>query len=308
MTQQKGKRKRYPLSQLAQPLNDHVNDRVNDRVNEQIGKPASEQAIQSKANDAEESGAGRSMSEMLEAIFLGYHPPSFATRLSLLDDGLPLPQVFAWEADVDDPVLSQLNSEETRTLKGFEQITFQGRKSSKYLQAMQALQAAHPESEYLALILINYLQRWDQAQYQELETQLADAHPDWLLLRFTHASGLLLDTDPTDPDPKAIARFLAVMNDRFELHEQLERQPTVPLSETLVMSFYTATAAYYILTDRFARACYSLNLAAAAGAENLLPLMSQLLMRVLDQDQLEGLKTFLEPLRQEREASWSEAD
>lgn len=242
----------------------------------------------------------------LEAIapdlFLGYHPPTFAQHLAKLNDDLPLPQVFSWRMpETLDESLAPFNADERRLIRVMGQLLDQNRKSGKYAEAFGELMRAHPDSEFLAMMLLNYLHSWFPEQVQERESAFIADHPDWLTMRFGRAAQLLLQTDPLSPDPAVLAAFLELMEHRLELHEHLPRWPEqVPADET-VMMFYTATAAYFIVTNQYYRAIYSLTMVDATGAQRLASMMNILLQKLLFDGKLPQLRQFLAPLQHDRE-------
>lgn len=253
--------------------------------------------------DAEDADTELSLEEMTQGLFLGYDPATFARHLAALDDGLPLPEIFSWRLA---PTLAEsvagLSADERRIHTVMRQLLEQKRKSGKYFAAFRAVCQAHPDSEYLMLQALAYLQLWDPDQADALEASLVMLHPTWLTMRFTRAAQMLLLTDPNDPDPEALANFRDLMDDRYELHEH-SRDP----NDEEVMMFYSATAAYFTLTGHFFRAIYSLNLADAAGADHLQPVMTQLLLKLFETKQMAQLKQFLTPLRLDRERRWAES-
>ncbi len=205
-------------------------------------------------------GAPMVPEQMIRLLFTGFELPAFAEELQKLDDGLPLPQIFDWQAALpEEQALAPLSPQELRTYRAFQQVVEHGRKSSKYLQAMQDLQRAHPKIQEIALLISQYLCIWHPEQhFPFVESQLA-TQPNWRVLRYVFAGYLLLEHTPVEAETQAA--FLALMNQQLELHEHLNAQSegTQP-NAWEVLAFYQTQATWFIFGElHLERALYALN-------------------------------------------------
>lgn len=232
---------------------------------------------------------------LLGVMFLGYELPALAQALARLDDGLPLPAVFDWQAPEPVELAGRFSQDEIKTVVVFEQILQQKRKSGKYYQEMKSLAERHPTPELEAL-LVTYLTQWLPGEAEQRIRNCLAEHPDWLLLRSLWATRVLMEAAP-EQMPLALVVFLERMQDKLELHQHLDG----PVREDLVNVFYSATALFFLHADQPERALYSLNVIAASGARDYaLKLLEQLLNQVDAQGQRDRLQAFIGPLQSER--------
>lgn len=201
-------------------------------------------------------GAPMVPEQMIRLLFTGFDLSAFAQELAKLDDGLPLPEVFDWRPAIPENVtLAALQPDELRTFRAFQQIVEYGRKSSKYLQAMQALLAVYPDLQPLALLISQYLCIWHpEAHFPFVEAQLA-AHPDWRVLRYVYAGYLLLRQTPVDQSTQAA--FAVQLNPQLELHQHLKGQSPDAWE---VLAFYQTQATWFVFGElHLERALYAIN-------------------------------------------------
>lgn len=201
-------------------------------------------------------GAPMLPEQMIRLLFTGFDLPAFAHELAQLQDGLPLPEVFDWRpATSERETLAVLQPEELRTFRAFQQVVEYGRKSGKYLQAMQDLFAVYPDLEPLALLISQYLCIWQpEAHFPFVEAQL-QAHPDWRVLRYVYAGYLLLRQTPVDQTTQTA--FLAQLNQQLELHLHLQENHPDAWE---VLAFYQTQATWFVFGQlHLERALYAIN-------------------------------------------------
>lgn len=197
--------------------------------------------------------------------------------------------------------LLDLNPDEKRTLNAFQQIMSQERKSSRYFDAFEAIRARFPDCEQLAIPAIAYRDNWEPEAGKALQDELLAAHPDWLLLRFAAASHMLGEQHPDHPDPEALEAVAELLQHRFELHEHLQAQGRETATHEEAFAFYYTTATYFLMTRRFERALYSLNVCAAIqGREAVLSPTVFLFLQLEGHGADKPLQAFLAPLQKSR--------
>lgn len=264
------------LGQLAQPAN-----------------PALAKALQLFA----EADDPREPVDIFRAWLTGHRPEVLSGRLEALGDGLPAPQLVAWQ-----PLLSteqqesRYSSADRRTLRVFKELLAQERKSSGYFHEFRALCERQPQDEFLSRLLLSYLRRWEgpEAAKQYARDQL-ERHPDWLLLRSAWASQGLFHSSPLQPAPEAVATYETLWNGIPLLEAHLDGQ-SLPLPAETVLAFHEGAAAYFLMTQRLPRAAWAINLCATLDPHSPVLTFLVMLFTVVmahHPEQAPGLKAFL---------------
>jgi hypothetical protein len=210
-----------------------------------------------------------------------------AKRLSLLNDPWPIPKQIdyaAWQPDHDEYTLSP---EDRRTLRAFDQIVFDNRKSTKYAHQFADLQSRYSHIEFFAQLLCNYYFAWNPLEdAREFANQLLSQHPGWLLIRLQVARSYLKESDLN------FAGFETAMNHCLNLDQHLE-QLSSPLNDLLVYQYHIDLFLYFAFTGHLMRAAYCFNVAhkSASNPEGLVSLAPLILASV---DPESGTQAFRE--------------
>jgi len=190
------------------------------------------------------------LEQVLTELMITLTPRQLAKRLALEPDDLPLPEPVQgqpWEENQD---LPPLDKAEQRLYQIFNQLLRDQRKSSKYLQAFEALCEQYPESEHLQQLRANYYLTWQgRSAAQALLSEKLTQHPGWLWLRLMLARTYLHD------DQVDVQGFRASLAHKLNLHEHLPGLET-PLTDLLIYQFHLDLYLFFSLQGNLRRATY----------------------------------------------------
>lgn len=227
-----------------------------------------------------------------------HEPSAVSERLQSLNDNQPVPASPEIKPDPGEEAWLQTHSAaDRRSIKVFQELIKQQRKSSKYLHELRQVFERNPDQR-LARMLLSYLLRWESPDAaDEFASHQLGQHPDWLLLRAAWANQVMFRTNPRQPEPDQLAQFLQILNQELELEKHLG--PDQPAEAETALLFYQAIGFYYLLQRQLERAVYAINQAARLDPQN--PMLMMLLMTftaiaVEDPGRAKALRDFLHPL------------
>lgn len=284
---------------MSHTPSDHLSDNLRDHLSSLSASPRLAEALHLFLDGQPAEAAGQEPWEIFIPWVTGHDPAALAERLKNLQDGQPVPGAIDLQPAPDEEAGDQAyTSADRRTVKVFRELLKQERKSSKYLHEIRQVLERYPNDSRLARLLLSYLLRWEgpESAGHFARTKLAE-HPDWLYLRFAWASQVMFRTDPRNPEPEQLERFLAILNQQLllEAHFETGRQ----LEADAALMFYQATGFYYLLQRQLERAVFAINQAAALDPQN--PLLAMTLMAftaitVENTERARQLRDFLLPL------------
>lgn len=183
--------------------------------------------------------------------FTGFHPEQVIAQLQQLPEPHPpLPQRWRWQAGSAQP-MALLDSFETmeradeKTTTLFLQCLQQRRKSTKYLQAMQAVFEKYPTENALFDLLMTYFLRWDLAAAKAFfETHVSGLRAP-LLGRFASAAATFWSLDSDEQlSSEREALFRGFMQERYTLDAHLAETDADPTFDE-ALNFYKAVSFWY---------------------------------------------------------------